>query len=130
MDKQGWEIGVVEMFYPDLAAAKEYYQNVFGLAVDREDDTSVSFVFGELLIILLTMDSAAELVEPLPVAPTGGVRTCFTIVVPDVDEVCRELAKQGIEPANGPVVRPWGPRAAYFVDPGGYVFEFVGRRQD
>jgi lactoylglutathione lyase len=128
MDKQSWEIGVVELFYPDLAAAKAYYQDVFGLTVDREDDTSVSFVIGELIVILLTMDSGAELVEPLPVAPAGmGARACFTIGVPDVDEVCRELAEQGFQPINGPVKRRWGPRAAYFADPGGYVYEFVSR---
>jgi len=42
MDKQSWEIGVVELFYPDLAAAKAFYQDVFCLAIDREDDTSFS----------------------------------------------------------------------------------------
>ncbi|HUB42694.1 MAG TPA: VOC family protein [Streptosporangiaceae bacterium] len=131
MEKQGWEIGVVELFYPDLAAAKAFYQDVFGLAIDREDETSVSFVIGELVVILLTKDSAQELVEPLPIAASGtGARACFTIGVPDVDEVCRELAEQGIEPINGPVDRPWGPRAAYFADPGGYVFEFAAHKRD
>jgi len=131
MDKQSWEIGVVELFYPDLAAAKAFYQDVFGLTVDREDDSSVSFVIGELVVILLTMDSARELVSPLPAAAAGaGVRACFTIGVPDVDAVCRELAERGIKPINGPVDRPWGPRAAYFADPGGYVYEFASRKRD
>src|SRR5215469_283309 len=126
VDKQNWGIGVVELFYPDLAAAKAFYQEVFGLTVDQEDNTSVSFKFGEVLVILLTMDSAQELVEPLPVAAaSSGARACFTIHVPDVDAVCRELAEQGITPINGPVDRPWGPRAAYFTDPGGYVYEFA-----
>jgi lactoylglutathione lyase len=125
MDSQSWEIGVVELFYPDLAEAKAFYQETFGLPVDREDDTSVSFVIGELVIILLTTDT--DLVEPLPVAAGTGARACFTIGVPDVDELCRDLAERGTEPINGPVNRPWGPRAAYFADPGGYVFEFVTR---
>src|SRR5262249_24357291 len=112
MDKQSWEVGIVELFYSDLAAAKAFYQDVFGLQVEMEDDTWVSFVMGKLLIILLTMDSAAELVEPLPVAsPDAGTRACFTISVPDVDAVCRELAEQGITPVSGPSDRPWGPRA-------------------
>ena len=131
MDKQSWKIGVVELFYSDLAAAKAFYQDVFGLTVDQEDDTSASFVIGELIVILLTMDSAQELVEPLPVAAAGaGTRACFTIGVPDVDAVCRELAKKGIKPINGPVDRPWGPHAAYFADPGGYVYEFATHKQD
>ena len=45
LDKKSWEIGVVELFYPDLAAAKAFYQEVFGLTVDQEDATSVSFEF-------------------------------------------------------------------------------------
>jgi lactoylglutathione lyase len=131
VDKQNWEVGVVELFYTDLAAAKAFYQDAFGLTVDREDDTSVSFVMGELVIILLTMDSARELVEPLPVAVSGaGARACFTIGVPDVDVVCRELAEHGIKPINGPVDRSWGPRAVYFADPGGYVYEFAARKRD
>jgi catechol 2,3-dioxygenase-like lactoylglutathione lyase family enzyme len=131
MDKHSWEIGVVELFYPDLAAAKSFYQDFFGLPVDREDDTSVSFVIGELVVILLTTESARDLVEPLSVATSGaGARACFTIGVPDVDTVCRELAEQGFKPINGPVDRSWGPRAAYFADPGGYVFEFVSRKRD
>ena len=78
-----------------------------------------------------TFGSAQKLVEPLPVAPSDtGTRACFTIGVPDVDAVCRELAEQGFKPINGPVDRSWGPRAAYFADPGGYVFEFVSRKRD
>jgi lactoylglutathione lyase len=131
LDKQSWEIGVVELFYPDLAAAKAFYQDFFGLPVDREDDTSVSFVIGELVVHLLTKDSAQTLVEPLPVADSGtGARACFTIGVLDVDAVCSELAAQGFKPINGPVDRPWGPRAAYFADPGGYVFEFAAHKRD
>jgi catechol 2,3-dioxygenase-like lactoylglutathione lyase family enzyme len=125
-----FQIGVVEMFYPDLAAAKAFYQDVLGLTVDREDSTSVSFVIGELLIILLTMDSAQELVEPVPVAPAGsGARACFTIGVEDVDALCADFAERGIKPVNGPTDRPWGPRAVYYADPGGYVYEFASHRK-
>jgi catechol 2,3-dioxygenase-like lactoylglutathione lyase family enzyme len=130
MSAQDWEIGVVELFYEDLAAAKAFFQDGLGLTVDREDDTSVSFVVGELVIILLTMDSARELVEPLLVAPAAGSRACFTIHVRDLEGLCSELAERGLTPVNGPVVRPWGPRAAYFADPGGYVFEFVAAAAD
>jgi catechol 2,3-dioxygenase-like lactoylglutathione lyase family enzyme len=125
------EIAVIELFYPDLAEAKAFYQEVLGLPVDMEDDTSVSFRLGALLLILLTPDSAAELVEPLPVAALGsGARSCFTIGVPDLDALCARLAERGATPVNGPVRRPWGPRAAYFADPGGYVYEFVEGEAD
>jgi catechol 2,3-dioxygenase-like lactoylglutathione lyase family enzyme len=111
--------------YGQLAAAKAFYQHGLGLAVDREDGTSVFVVIGELIIILLPMNAARDLVERLPVAPAAASRSCFTIGVPDLDALCSELAERGLTPVNGPVVRPWGPRAGYFADPGGYVFEFV-----
>jgi catechol 2,3-dioxygenase-like lactoylglutathione lyase family enzyme len=37
VDTHKFEIGVIEMFYPDLAAAKAFYQDVLGLTVDRKD---------------------------------------------------------------------------------------------
>jgi len=55
----------------------------------------------------------------------GNARACFTVHVPDLDALCSEFAGRGISAVNGPVNRPWGPRAAYFADPGGYVYEFV-----
>jgi lactoylglutathione lyase len=125
VDANSFEIGVIELFYPDLAAAKTFYEEVLSLAVDREDETSVSFVIGELVVILLNAEAAAELVEPVPVAAATGAWACFTIAVADLDAVCKEFAERGITPVNGPVHRPWGPLAAYFADPGGYIYEFV-----
>ena len=71
-------IGVIELFYPDLADAKAFYQNVLELPVDREDDTSVSFVLGEQVVILLGPASAQELVAPVPVAGPGSGTRCVS----------------------------------------------------
>jgi lactoylglutathione lyase len=122
----GWakEIGVIELFFEDLAEAKAFYTDVFGLVPDQEDDTSVSFVMGEMLIILLTIPAGEELIQPARVAgPEAGARVCFTIVVPDVDAVCAELTGRGVSLLAGPAVRPWGRRTAMFADPGGHIYE-------
>ena len=127
----GWdrEIGVVELFYDDLAAAKAFYTGVFGLAVDREDDTSVSFLMGDLVVILLGPDGARELIAPVPVArQDDGARMCFTIMVQDLDAVCDELTAKGVTLLAGPSVRPWGPYAAYVADPGGHIYELAEDR--
>jgi catechol 2,3-dioxygenase-like lactoylglutathione lyase family enzyme len=125
------QIGVIELFYPDLAAAKSFYQDVFGLPVDRSDDTSASFVLGEHVIILLGPEAAGELIAPVPVASIdAGVRMCFTVGVADVDATCEELTSKGVPILGGPVNRSWGPYVAWFADPGGHVYEIVSAKPE
>jgi catechol 2,3-dioxygenase-like lactoylglutathione lyase family enzyme len=123
------QIGVIELFYPDLAVATSFYQDVFGLSVDRADDTSASFVLGEHVIILLGPDAAGELIAPVPVASLdAGVRMCFTVGVADVDDACAELRSKRVQILGGPTNRRWGPYVAWFADPGGHVYEIVSAK--
>ena len=46
-----------------------------------------------------------------------------TIEVHDVDTMCAELARRGVELLNSPMTRPWGIRTASFRDPGGHIWE-------
>ncbi len=46
-------IAAITLFVEDLAAAKQFYLNVFGLPVVFEGDTSTVFKFGNTLINLL-----------------------------------------------------------------------------
>jgi catechol 2,3-dioxygenase-like lactoylglutathione lyase family enzyme len=119
-------IAAVTLFVEDLAGTKRFYLDVFGLPVHYEDDSSVVFTFGATLINLLTAAEAPELIAPAAVAPTGiGSRMQFTIAVPDVDAMCAELAKRGVQLLNGPIDRPWGIRTASFRDPAGYIWEIA-----
>lgn len=119
-------ISAITLFVEDLAAAKQFYQKVFGLPVDYEDDASAVFRFGGTLVNLLKTTAAGELVEPAGVGrPDAGARAVFTITVDDVDAVCAELAARGVELLNGPIGRPWGVRTASFVDPGGHIWEIA-----
>ena len=124
----GWPgaISAVTLFVEDLEAARRFYVEVFGLPVFYEDDASAVFKFGETLVNLLTATEATELVEPAPVAsPETGVRFQFTLGVDDVDAMCDELRRRGVELLNGPLDRPWGVRTASFRDPGGHVWEIA-----
>ena len=119
-------IGAITLFVEDLAAAKRFYQDVFGLPVMFEDDDSAVFAFGSTLVNLLRTTAAGELIEPAAVAPRGGgARFQLTVNVDDVDATCAELARRGVELLNGPLDRPWGVRTASFVDPGGHIWEIA-----
>jgi len=123
-----WPKGIfaVTLFVEDLDAAKRFYGEVFGLPVAFEDDNSAVFDFGNTIINLLKATEATGLIEPAAVAPIdAGARAQFTIQVEDVDAMCAELAKRGVELLNGPIDRPWGIRTASFRDPGGHIWEIA-----
>jgi len=119
-------ISAITVFTEDLEATKRFYGEVFGLPVHYEDDASAVFNFGNTLINLLKASEARDLIAPAPVAsPEAGARVQFTIEVDDVDRMCAELAKRGVELLNGPMDRPWGIRTAAFRDPGGHIWEIA-----
>jgi catechol 2,3-dioxygenase-like lactoylglutathione lyase family enzyme len=119
-------ISAITLFVEDLPAAKQFYRDVFGLPVHYEDDDSAVFDFGNTLINLLKTTAARELVEPAPVADReAGSRLQLTIDVDDVDAMCAELTRRGVELLNGPIDRPWGIRTATFRDPGGHIWEIA-----
>jgi catechol 2,3-dioxygenase-like lactoylglutathione lyase family enzyme len=119
-------IGAITLFVEDLAAAKQFYRETFGLPVEFEGDTSAVFKFGNTLINLLAITSADELIAPAQAATReAGSRVVFTIRVEDVDALCAELTGRGLVLLNGPMDRPWGIRTASFSDPGGHIWEIA-----
>ncbi len=123
-----WPAGIaaITLFVEDLAEAKRFYEEVFGLPVHFEDENSAVFGFGETLVNLLDATEAPSLVAPAAVAgPDAGVRFQFTLGVDDVDATAAELTGRGVELLNGPIDRPWGIRTASFRDPGGHIWEIA-----
>jgi len=119
-------IAAITLFFEDLDAAKQFYQNVFGLPVTFQDDDSCVFKFGDTLVNLLKVAAAPELIQPARVAGLeSGSRFVFTLEVDDVDAMCAQLVARGVELLNGPMDRPWGPRTASFMDPGGHIWEIA-----
>jgi lactoylglutathione lyase len=119
-------IGAITLFVEDLAATKQFYQDVFGLPVHYEDDESAVFNLGNTLINLLRATAAHELIAPAVVGgPDAASRLQLTINVDDVDAVCADLASRGVELLNGPMDRPWGIRTAAFRDPAGHIWEIA-----
>jgi catechol 2,3-dioxygenase-like lactoylglutathione lyase family enzyme len=119
-------IAAITLFVEDLAEAKRFYGEVFGLPVVFEDENSAVFSFGETLVNLLKVTEAPGLIEPAIVASSeAGARFQFTLGVQDVDAMCEELRRRGVELLNGPMDRPWGIRTASFRDPGGHIWEIA-----
>ena len=123
-----WAGGIraITLFVEDLETAKQFYARVFGLPAVFEDADSAVFKFESTLVNLLKSAAAGELIEPAAVAsPEAGCRFVFTIEVDDVDAMCAELSRRGVELLNGPMDRPWGPRTASFRDPAGHIWEIA-----
>ncbi len=123
-----WVTGIraTTLFVEDLAATKRFYQQVFDVPLVFEDESSAAFDFGNVIVNLLVAGQAPELIDPAPVAPAGaGSRFQLTITVDDVDAVCAELVRRGVDLLNGPIDRPWGIRTAAFRDPAGHVWEIA-----
>ena len=119
-------IAAITLFVEDLASARQFYLDVFGLPIHFEDEDSAVFKFGDTLINLLKVEEAGELIGPAAVASRdAGARFQFTLEVDDVDAMCEQLAARGVQFLNGPMDRPWGPRTASFVDPGGHLWEIA-----
>jgi len=126
MDSWVKGIDAITLFVEDLPASKAFYLDVFGLPIHFEDPNSCVFKCGETVINLLDIRQAPELIEPGVVASReAGSRMVFTLAVDDVDAMCAELAKRGVELLNGPMDRPWGIRTASFRDPNGYIWEIA-----
>ena len=55
-DTQAWpgRIAAITLFVEDLDSAKRFYQDVFGLPIHYEDESSAVFEFGDTLVNLLT----------------------------------------------------------------------------
>jgi len=119
-------IAAITLFAEDLAATKSFYQQVFGLPLIFEDDVSAVFKFENTMINLLNISEAPELIQPATVATAdSGTRMQFTIEVENVDAMCAELSRRGVDLLNGPMDRPWGIRTACFRDPAGHIWEIA-----
>jgi lactoylglutathione lyase len=117
-------VGAITMFVADRDRAKSFYERVFDAESVFEDDQSAAFKFDNMIVNLLAASEAHDLIGPASVAgPDAGSRFQLTIGVNDVDAVCDELARRGVELLNGPVDRPWGMRTAAFADPDGHIWE-------
>jgi catechol 2,3-dioxygenase-like lactoylglutathione lyase family enzyme len=120
------KISALSLFVEDLPAAKSFYQDVFGVDIVFEDDSSVCVKFDHVFVNLLLVTAAHEQVEPGTVADRdAGSRFQLSVWVDDVDAACALLQQRGVNPLTGPTDREWGMRTATFTDPAGHSWEIA-----
>ena len=125
-DRMLGTVSAISLFVEDVAQARRFYQDVFGVAVVYEDGVSTALKFDHLIVNLLATSEAAALVEPAPVGGAdAGARFQLSIWVDDVDAVHADLERRGITGMVGPVDRPWGMRTVTFTDPAGHCWEIA-----
>ena len=114
------------LFVADIERSKAFYAQVFDKSPIFEDEASVVFQFGELLINLLSQKEAIELIDPIKVASlSNGSSSQMTIQVNDIDAHAKRLKEMGVTLINGPIDRPWGIRTVLFADPDGHLWELA-----
>lgn len=119
-------VEAITLFVADRLRSKDFYERALDGEPIFEDDNSVVFRLGNLVVNVLADRNAPTLVEPLAVGPRdGGPRALLTLGVDDVDAACDRLRERGVEILNGPVDRPWGVRTAAFADPDGHAWELA-----
>ena len=106
--------------------SKEFYERVFEVTAADEEEGTVIFKFDNLFLRLLTRSEAEnEMLGQVPLADSdSGASFQLAIFVDDADALCAELAERGVSIVYGPIDRPWGVRAAAFLDPDGYIWGF------
>jgi catechol 2,3-dioxygenase-like lactoylglutathione lyase family enzyme len=118
-------VGPPVLFVEDLARAKDFYTETLGFELAFVDDTSAGLMMGEDMILLVTVESATDM---LPGAALGTPKAqnsvgLFNIFVENVDEAFEELRSKGVAFIVEPMDRYWGRRTAHFKDPDGVIWE-------
>ena len=110
----------VNVFAPDLPAAKRFYADILGFGVVLETGAHIEFSGADFRLTIFECESPAS-----PDGYSSRAGSSLAISTPDLDRETKRLRSRGVtilhdEPATGPV-----GRYVAFVDPFGTVHEFV-----
>ena len=125
MNEPAPRFGPPVLWIENLERSKDFYLNKLGLQFSHEDSTSVALTLGDDMILLVTLDSARDMLQGEAVAtPKGHPSTSeFCLFVDDVDAWYERLSALGVEFFIAPVDRYWGRRTAHLRDPDGWIWE-------
>ncbi|MSM40391.1 MAG: VOC family protein [Geobacter sp.] len=110
----------VVVFVRDFAAAQHFYKEQLGLPVANEGQFMMEFFPGSTtnLGVATAMHEDAY--------PLVGRHTGITLVVKELDELCRKLTEAGVAFAEPLMQTPWG-KMAVVKDPEGNQIALVDR---
>lgn len=127
----GWEaqVGAINLIVGNLPRSAAFYQDVFGVQAQHQDDDTTMFRFNDTYVFLQRDAAHQDAVsdDVLRLAQSGVGQ--FVTFVEDADAVRGQLDQLGVSVIDGPADRPWGMRTMTFADPGGYTWEVAQRLQ-
>lgn len=108
----------VVVFVRDFEGAKRFYKELLKLPLVQESVAMMEFFPGNgaTLGVSMAMHEAAQ--------PLVGRHTGVTLVVSDLEELCKELTNAGVSFAEPLERTPWG-KMAVVKDPDGNQFALV-----
>jgi len=125
MNEPSLSFGPPVLWIEDLERSKDFYINKLGLSLSHEDSTSVALTAGDAMILLVTLDSASDMLLGEAVTTPGGRPSTseFCLFVDDVDAWYEKLRALGVDFFIAPTDRYWGRRTAHLRDPDGWIWE-------
>ena len=110
------------IFVRDMVAMRRFYEDVMGLALQRELSPNwLEYQLGGNTLALAKPGLTAS-DAPVPTG-TAALQLAFKVSAADVDACADELVRKGIALVSPPTDRPFGHRTLFFRDPDGNLLE-------
>ena len=117
-------LAAMTLFITDKSASAAFYRALLDSEPIHEDEDSLVFRCGRVMVNLLLAKAVPELIDPALPSEAGSTAV-YTIPCKDVDARVQMLTEAGLTALNGPVDRPWGIRTASYQDPAGHIWELA-----
>jgi len=110
------------IFVRDMAAMRHFYEDIIGLALQRELSPGwLEYQLGGNTLALARPSLTAS-DAPLP-AGSASLQLAFKVSAGDVDACADELVRQGVTLVSPPTDHAFGHRTLFFRDPDGNLLE-------
>jgi catechol 2,3-dioxygenase-like lactoylglutathione lyase family enzyme len=122
-------VGINHVSYtvPDYAKTRDFYADLFGMKVSKDDGKQCNLAIGESVLLARSAKSSTQWEgNSLNSGRSRVDHICFTIANWDADKKVRdvlgaELKRRGLE------VRTSGTTSIHFKDPDGFILQVSGR---
>jgi catechol 2,3-dioxygenase-like lactoylglutathione lyase family enzyme len=110
------------IFVRDMAAMRRFYEDVIGLALQRELSPNwLEYQLGGNTLALARPSLTAS-DAPMPTG-SASLQLAFKVSAAEVDQCADELVRQGVTLVSPPTDQSFGHRTLFFRDPDGNLLE-------
>ena len=117
----------LELFVNDVPASRDFYHDVLGFAVEREDKGYTVVRLGGIQFGLSIAKglSSKHYFNPELQAQRRGLGAEIVLEIPSVDDALQHVQQHGYKVLTGIQKRPWGARDFRLADPDGYYLRLT-----